>query len=515
MELSIKTLEPARWGADVLIAPVFAREAVESQGDCPILAQLSADLKQAAPWLPTHKGLIDVSGKSGECLVMYAPATPAQTGQAGPSRVLLVGLGKRARLVGEAACLKALRTAMGEALRHCRDLHLAHVAISLPDVAGLVPMEDSVRETACGALLGLYRQTAFKSDGRSTLEKHPDPAELTIFSATTCGDDLIRALHEGTASAKAVNRARDLINMPANRLYPETFAAMATDLVKGHGDFSCEVLDEAEMANLGMGALLAVGAGAAHKPRFIVLEYAPSGHAQEHPLVFIGKGITFDSGGISLKPSAGMERMKGDMGGAAAVFGLFTALTELKPAKRVVGILPCAENMPDGTATRPGDVVTTLSGKTVEIVNTDAEGRLVLCDALTYAQNRWHPAALLDVATLTGACAVALGSEMAGLFCRDPLLTERLRGISDRVGEPLWPLPLHDDYFDKLKSETADFMNSGPREGGACVAAIFLAQFVKEDVRWAHLDIAGTSFSEKKGGTGYAVRTFIDYVLKP
>lgn len=514
MEVSIKTLAPAQWSADVLIAPVFEHEPGAQQVEL-ILTQLSADLKQAAPWLATHTGLCDTTGKKGECFVLHAPTAPIQTGQTGPSRVLLVGLGKRARLVGEAACLKALRTAMGEALHHCRELHLAHVAISLPDVAGLVSMEDSVRETACGALLALYRQTAFKSDGQSTLARDPDPVELTILSATTCGDDLMRALKEGIASARAVNQAKDLINMPSNRLYPEIFATMAVELAKGHGDISCEVLDEAEMASLGMGALLAVGAGSARKPRFIVLEYAPAGHAQEHPLVFVGKGITFDSGGISLKPSAGMERMKGDMGGAAAVFGLFTALAELKPAKRVVGILPCAENMPDGTATRPGDVVTTLSGKTVEIINTDAEGRLVLCDALTYAQNRWHPAVLLDVATLTGACAVALGAEMAGLFCRDPLLTERLRGISDRVGEPFWPLPLNDDYFDKLKSETADFMNSGPREGGACVAAIFLAQFVQEGVRWAHLDIAGTSFSEKKGGTGYAVRTFIDYVIKP
>lgn len=507
MELTLKTLAPGQWATQALIIPIFEAEPDHNANTAFFLSQFSAELKEAAPWLAQHPALQDATGKNGEVHLLHAPSGSQL------ARILLVGLGRRSRLAGEAACLKALRNAMGDALRRCRELHLTAVAVSLPDAAGLVAMLDTVREIACGAMLGLYRQTAFKSDGQNTLIQTPDPAECCIISATPTGLDLQDALREGAVSAKAVMRARDLINTPANRLTPADFAAAATALSKANPSIRCTVLDEKQLSEQGFGALLAVGAGSANPPRLIVLEYAAHGHAQDKPMVFVGKGITFDSGGISLKPSAGMERMKGDMAGAAAVLALFEALGELSPQCRAVGLLTCAENMPDSHAIRPGDVITTLSGKTVEIVNTDAEGRLVLCDALTYAQQQWKPSALIDVATLTGACAVALGSEMAGLFSRDPLLTERLRGLADRVGEPLWPMPIADAYFEKLKSETADFMNSGPREGGACVAAIFLAQFIQENIRWAHLDIAGTSFSEKKGGTGYAVRTFIDLCL--
>lgn len=507
MDLTLKTLEPAQWTADALIVPLFETEPDRDAPSTQLSSQFSPELKQAAPWLTTHPALVDATGKSGELFTLHGPANALV------SRVLLTGLGRRNRLNGEAACLKALRSTASDAARHCREAHFTHIAASLPDLAGLVSVADTVRETCCGALLGLYRQTAFKSDAAATLAKTPDPATFTIFSATTLGADLQQALREAVASAKAVNLAKDLINAPGNRLTPQDLATKAQNVSKSHPDMRCTVLDEKALAAEGMNTILAVGAGSSHPPRLIILEYTPHAQAQDKPLVFVGKGITFDSGGISLKPSAGMERMKGDMAGAAAVLALFSALAELAPACRVVGLLTCAENMPDGLATRPGDVITTLSGKTVEIVNTDAEGRLVLCDALTYAQKNWQPAALIDVATLTGACAVALGTDMAGLFSREPLLTERLRGLGERVGEPLWPLPLHDIYFEKLKSETADFTNCGPREGGACIAAIFLAQFIEEHTRWAHLDIAGTSFSEKKGGTGYTVRTFIDLCL--
>ena len=315
--------------------------------------------------------------------------------------------------------------------------------------------------------------------------------------------------------AEAVILARNLANTPANSLTPEDMAEEARKLARRH-DMNCEVLEREDIVSLGMGAFAAVAAGSANDPRLIILEHAPAGHADEAPLIVVGKGITFDSGGISIKPAAGMWEMKGDMGGAAAVMGLFEALGQLETPRRVIGLMACAENMPDARATRPGDVVKTLSGKTVEIVNTDAEGRLVLCDALTYAQRRWNPSMIVDVATLTGACVVALGDDVAGLFCQDATLAQRIKDFGDIVGEPYWPLPLWDRYFELLKSETADFANAGARAGGASSAAVFLKQFITFDGSWAHLDIAGPGFVTRKipncpaGGTGFAVRTLIE-----
>lgn len=265
-----------------------------------------------------------------------------------------------------------------------------------------------------------------------------------------------------------------------------------------------------------MGALLAVGQGSARPPRLVVLEHAPEGHEQDKPLILVGKGITFDSGGISLKPAANMQQMKCDMTGAADVLAAIAALAEEDAPRRVVGLLACAENMPDGKATRPGDVVRAAGGDTVEITNTDAEGRLVLCDALAYAQKQWTPAAMVDIATLTGACAVALGTELAGLFCDDTDLAERIRAAGGVGGENYWRLPLWQPYAEQLKSEVADICHTGPREGGAINAALFLKHFVREGVRWAHLDIAGVDWNAKKtplcpaGASGFGARTLLE-----
>ncbi|MBO4300005.1 MAG: leucyl aminopeptidase family protein, partial [Desulfovibrio sp.] len=250
--------------------------------------------------------------------------------------------------------------------------------------------------------------------------------------------------------------------------------------------------------------------------RFIVLEYAPAGHENESPLIFLGKGITFDSGGICLKPPANMHQMKADMTGAAVVLATLAALTEEKIPQRVVGLMSCADNMPGGSAMRPGDVVRAANGDTVEIQNTDAEGRLALCDALVYAQKHWEPSALIDIATLTGACSVALGSQLAGLFSDDADLAERLRAAGGPSGEYYWPLPLWKPYAELLKSEVADICHMGPREGGAINAALFLQHFVKEGVRWAHLDIAGVDWTDKAtpmtpiGPTAFGTRTLIN-----
>jgi leucyl aminopeptidase len=259
-----------------------------------------------------------------------------------------------------------------------------------------------------------------------------------------------------------------------------------------------------------------VGQGSARPPRLVVLEHAPEGRGQEKPLIFVGKGITFDSGGLCIKTAAGMGEMKGDMAGAAAVLAVTAMAARENAPRRLIGLLACAENMPGGRAMRPGDVVRTVNGDTVENANTDAEGRLALCDALSWAQKEWTPAAVIDIATLTGACAVALGRGLAGLFCDDAELAERIRAAGGACGEPWWELPLWKPYAEYLKSEVADICHTGPREGGAIHAALFLRHFVDESTRWAHLDIAGTDWAEKssalcpKGATGFGTRTLLE-----
>jgi leucyl aminopeptidase len=281
-------------------------------------------------------------------------------------------------------------------------------------------------------------------------------------------------------------------------------------------DFACTVLTEEDLKSEGMGAHLAVGQGSAHPPRLVVLEYAPEGHADDAPIVLVGKGITFDSGGISLKPAAKMHQMKSDMTGAAAVLAAVAAAAREALPRRVIGLLAMAENLPGGSAARPGDVVRGFNGDTIEITNTDAEGRLVLCDALAYAQKRWQPEAVVDIATLTGACAVALGNDLAGLFSTDDVLAERISASGKACGEYFWRLPLWAPYAEKLKSGIADICHTGPREGGAINAALFLKHFVADGVRWAHLDIAGTDWMEEKnplcpaGATAFGARTLLE-----
>ena len=343
----------------------------------------------------------------------------------------------------------------------------------------------------------------------SKTEKSPK-VRFTVYSER----DYSAAVQNGKMLGECTNLARDLVNTPGSDMTPVVLAQKAAAQAELCG-VKYEIFDEFEVEKMGMGSFLAVARGSVNPPRLIVLRYQGDPE-NDSTVALVGKGITFDSGGISIKPAAGMWEMKGDMGGAAAVMGLFEALGQLETPRRVIGLMACAENMPDARATRPGDVVKTLSGKTVEIVNTDAEGRLVLCDALTYAQRRWNPSMIVDVATLTGACVVALGDDVAGLFCQDATLAQRIKDFGDIVGEPYWPLPLWDRYFELLKSETADFANAGARAGGASSAAVFLKQFITFDGSWAHLDIAGPGFVTRKvpncpaGGTGFAVRTLIE-----
>lgn len=330
-------------------------------------------------------------------------------------------------------------------------------------------------------------------------------------SATHESPELRQSVTHTQALVAGVELAKEWANRPANHATPTHLADAAKSIAAGR-HFKCEVLGPKEVAKLGMGAFMAVAQGAAEPLRFIVMRYNGAAPSQA-PVVLVGKGITFDTGGISIKPAGEMDEMKYDMGGAASVLGVFKALGELKPAINVVGLIPATENMPDGLAVKPGDVVTSMSGQTIEILNTDAEGRLVLCDALTYAE-RFQPSAVIDIATLTGACVIALGAVRSGLFSSDDTLAAQLHQAGETSGDPCWRMPLDDDYADGLKSRFADVANVAGRAAGSVTAAKFLQRFTKS-FAWAHLDIAGTAWRSgaAKGATGRPVGLLLQYLL--
>ncbi len=422
-------------------------------------------------------------------------------------RVVLVGLGRAAALdphrVRQAAALMA---------RRARELGARTLATVVHGVGpgGLEPGL-AAQAVAEGLVLGHHRHTAYRSDPPAPLRRIdvlvPDAAALRTQRP---------AFERGLAFAEATCLARDLASTPGQDLVPERLAARAREIARLAGA-RCTVLEPAQMERLGMGCVLAVGRGSAHPPRFVVLEYAPRGtRTRGGGVVLIGKGITFDTGGISLKPREGMQKMKYDMSGAAAVLGVFSALPVLAPPFRVVGLIPTAENMPGGGAFKPGDVLRALDGTTIEVTNTDAEGRLVLADALGYAR-RFRPAAVVDLATLTGAIRVALGGYAAGLFTADDALAATLEAAGRRSGERVWRMPLWDGYASELKSDTADLVNSGGADGGAGIAAEFLRHFARR-MRWAHLDIASTAWApadrahELRGPTGFGARLLLEWL---
>jgi len=356
---------------------------------------------------------------------------------------------------------------------------------------------------------GLYRFDELKSRSEST---HKLSRLGIAVSVTSEVRESRRGVTDGSAIANGMDLARDLGNRPPNKCTPTHLANTAREIAKSYDNIDAKILGEREVKRLGMGALLAVTCGAEEPVRFIVLSYRGAA-SKSAPIVLCGKGITFDTGGISLKPPPKMDEMKFDMCGAAGVLGTMRSLGELQPEVNVVAIIPAAENMPGGRATRPGDIVTSLSGQTIEILNTDAEGRLILSDALTYAQ-RFKPRYLLDVATLTGACVVALGPLYTGLFCNDEDLAAAILAASERSRDAVWRMPVDDEYGESLKSNFADFANAGSRDGGASVAAQFLSRFV-EGQAWAHLDIAGVAWhsNQNKGATGRPVALLIDFLL--
>ncbi|MGJ8516495.1 leucyl aminopeptidase [Carnimonas bestiolae] len=440
----------------------------------------------------------DFSAAAGTTLLLPEPQGIAA------QRLLLVGLGDP-----ETFSEPALRSAILAAFSAASKLTIEDVAAAFTDPL-LEDREPEWQARLCAenAVKASYRYT----HGKSTVNEAVTLARVTVLAAEGIDTSRIdESLALGAGVGEGINFARELGNLPANVLTPRHLAEQAVAL-GDNGALKVTVLDEDELEALGAGALLAVGKGSREPSRLIVLEYQGAA-ADQPPHVLVGKGITFDTGGISIKPSANMDEMRYDMGGAASVMGTFKTLLEVKPAINVVGIIASAENMPDGNALKPGDVITTLKGLTVEVLNTDAEGRLVLCDALTYAE-RFTPASVVDMATLTGAMVIALGSEASGVFSNDDGLAEELLEAADESWDRAWQLPIWDEYHKLLESNFADLANISTRGGGAgsITAACFLSRFA-ENYRWAHLDIAGTAWDGKNGATGRPVGLLTQYLF--
>lgn len=445
----------------------------------------------------------EIKGKKGEVALIHT------FGRIPSPRVLVGGLGKQ-----EAFDLNAVRDLMGTALRRARSAGAVTAATIVhgAGVAGFEP-ESCAQAVAEGAVMGTYRFRRYKNDG-------DEPRELETLYIVEADESKLEAVRRGAERGeimgRAANHTRDMANEPGNALPPAELAQRALALCDDSG-VECEVLDETKIRELGMGALLGVAAGSAQPPRFIIMRYKGD-PGSDRAVGLLGKGITFDSGGISIKPAAGMEAMKGDMSGGAAIIATMWALGKLKPKINVTGLVPTAENMPSGSATRPGDILRAMNGKTIEVINTDAEGRLILADAICYAkQHNLSP--LVDVATLTGAMQIALGPAATGFMSSDDSLAEAIIRAGKAAGELMWRFPLIEEYKEGLKSNVADIKNTGNRAGGAISAAEFLHFFV-EDTPWAHIDMAGTDDSDKdkgiwvKGSTGIPTRTLINLLLE-
>ena len=441
----------------------------------------------------------DVGGKTGRTALLHD-----LDGVTAP-RVLVVGLGEAGKF-GVAQYLKAV----GDAARALKTGPVGHALLTLTEVA--VAGRDAawaIRQAVITADHASYRYTATLGDKSRKKAEEPGLRKLSVQAS---GDGAEAALAQGQAIAAGVQFARELGNLPPNICNPGYLAAQAQEFAGRFDNTSCEVLDVAAMEKLGMGALLAVGRGSANPPRLIALKY--NGAAEgERPYVLVGKGITFDTGGINLKTQGGIEEMKFDMCGAATVMGTFVSAVGMKLPLNLVVVVPAVENMPDADAYRPSDVLTSMSGQTIEVGNTDAEGRLILCDALTWSQ-KFKPAALVDVATLTGACMVALGKYASGLMSKDDDLADELLAAGEEVFDRAWRLPLWDEYQSMIESTYADIYNVGGRWGGAITAGCFLSRFT-EGQRWAHLDIAGSGSDDGKRGmaTGRPVGLLSQWLL--
>jgi len=491
MEFNVKSGHPEKQRTACIVVGVYEPRRLSDVArriDEVSNGQLSAILRRG-----------DLEGKAGQTLLLHnIKGTMAD-------RVLLVGCG-RERELGDNQYRQIVRKA----------IQTLHETGSMEAVCHLTELNVRGRDTAWrirqaieAAQSALYTFDQLKSQQEATRR----PLRKIVFSVASRRELQMaeQASNEAQKIADGVKLAKDLANLPSNHCTPSFLADKAKSLCKLHDNLSCKILTEARMK--GMGALLAVAKGSKEKPRFIVLEY--NNNKKKDPIVLVGKGVTFDSGGISLKPSKDMDEMKYDMCGAASVFGTISAVAELQLPINVVGIIPAVENMPGSQAVKPGDIVTSLSGQTIEILNTDAEGRLILCDALTYAEQNYKPDVVIDIATLTGACVVALGKHPHGLMSNHNPLTNDLLAAGKFSGDRAWELPLWDDYQSELDSPFADIANIGGREAGTITAACFLSRFTRK-FNWAHLDIAGTAWTsgkKDKGATGRPVPLLTQYLI--
>ena len=446
----------------------------------------------------------DFKARRGQVLLLY------RHGEMGPDRVLLVGVGERSDLSAE-----RLREAGGRAANRAAELGVSELTVSVSPgwLSRALDTEEAARALVEGVVLGHWRFHELRSEPAEETQRRPLHSLGVLVLTAKSKDAAARGAEAGQVVALAQNYARELAARPANIVNPRYLADEARKLGEEYG-LRVRILDREALKEDGMAALLAVAAGSDEEPRMIALEYCPQKNCR--PLVLVGKGVTFDSGGLSLKTPQGMELMKYDMSGAAAVLGAMRAIAELKLEPNVIGLIPAVENLPSGHALRPGDVIGSRSRKTIEVLNTDAEGRLILADALNYAA-RYEPRALVDIATLTGSCVVALGHHAIALLGNDQELVDELRAAGARCGERVWQLPLWEEYREQLKSEVADIKNTGGRPAGTITAAMFLREFAGS-APWAHLDIAGTAWAEKEGPyqpagpTGVGVRLFTEWV---
>jgi len=493
VELKFETASPEKLRSGVLVLGAF------SDGILPVPAKSVDNASHGTISALIARG--DLDERAGASLLLQAlPGVAAD-------RTLLVGLGKLAEF-GD----KPYRQALTATARVLAETAASDAAVTLVDVE--VPGRSAawrVQEASRLFADGTYRFDA----PHAKVEKKKQERGVRTIALLTAGKvnaELGSAVERGQAVAEGMALARDLGNLPGNVCNPTYLATTALALGKEFS-FDVEVLEREDMKKLGMGAALSVGKGSAQPCKFIVMDYK-QGQTKSPPVVLVGKGVTFDSGGISLKPGANMDEMKFDMGGAASVLGAIKTAARLKLPVHLVGIIPAAENMPGGNASRPGDVVTSMSGQTIEILNTDAEGRLGLADALTYAE-RFEPAYVIDIATLTGACVIALGNITSGLFANDDELAEVLLQAGQDTGDPVWRLPMFDEYQDLLKSNFADMSNIGGRPAGAITAACFLKRFANR-FKWAHLDIAGTNAvsGDAKGATGRPVPLLTEFLFR-
>ena len=494
MQISAKVVDAVKQSTQCLVVACFDGNKLSTAAS----AINVADAKQLEALLKREK----FSGKAGQALLLLSPQGITA------ERLLILGLGEQDNqgLISADNFRKALQK-IPDALKStpCNEISL---------VLGDISVDQKNAEWQARQAVEILIASQHRADSLKSKPAEPSfvLAKVVLGFSKAQLSDATKGIKIGQAIAKGVDLARELGNLPGNVCTPTYLASEAKRLARGQTALSVKVLEEKAMKELGMGSLLSVSAGSDQPAKLIVLEYK-GGNKKDAPIALVGKGITFDTGGISLKPGAGMDEMKFDMCGAASVLGTFKSLVEFQPAINVVGIIAASENMPSGSATKPGDIVTSMSGQTIEVLNTDAEGRLVLCDALTYTE-RFKPKTVIDIATLTGACVVALGNHASGLFSNNDALAQAILQAGQAANDRAWQMPLWDDYQKQLDSNFADIANIGGPAGGSITAACFLSRFAK-NFAWAHLDIAGTAWHSgaAKGATGRPVPLLVQYLL--